>query len=171
MFAVLRWTNSHRLLALGLLLAVPALAYFFAPLRSRREGNGAGGVFVDAGPVADLPGGQWHLRAVEVPRQDAWKKTRFPHAVWVRREGKGDPEITVLSSLCPHLGCPIDWHPDQEQFVCPCHRGTFDPSGRRAAGPPPRSMDRLAHEVRGGRLWVRWQEFKIGVADRVPVSG
>jgi hypothetical protein len=42
--------------------------------------------------------------------------------------------------------------------------------GRRTGGPPPRSMDLLPFEVRSGRLWVRWQDFKPGVADRVPVT-
>jgi hypothetical protein len=32
-------------------------------------------------------------------------------------------------------------------------------------------MDALDYEVRADRLWVRWQDFKIGVADRVPVTG
>jgi hypothetical protein len=31
-------------------------------------------------------------------------------------------------------------------------------------------MDPLEFEVRAGRLWVRWQDFKIGVAEHVPVS-
>jgi hypothetical protein len=32
-------------------------------------------------------------------------------------------------------------------------------------------MDPLEFQVRAGRLWVRWLEFRIGVADRVPVQG
>jgi hypothetical protein len=31
-------------------------------------------------------------------------------------------------------------------------------------------MDPLEYEVRAGRLWVRWEEFKIGVGERIPVS-
>jgi hypothetical protein len=31
-------------------------------------------------------------------------------------------------------------------------------------------MDELAHETRGGQLWVQWQDFRIGVPDRVPVD-
>ena len=50
-------------------------------------------------------------------------------------------EIEVLSSICPHLGCPLNWHPDHAEFVCPCHGGVFDAHGRHVAGPPPRSMD------------------------------
>ena len=37
-------------------------------------------------------------------------------------------------------------------------------------GPPPRGMDALAWEVRAGRLFVRWQDFKIGVETPSPVE-
>jgi menaquinol-cytochrome c reductase iron-sulfur subunit len=113
---------------------------------------------------------QWDLRPLEVLQQDGWKKTRVRHSIWVRREGQGDQAIIVLSPICPHLGCPVNWHADQSEFICPCHGGTFDAKGQHIAGPPPRSMDPLQFELRDGHLWVRWQDFKIGVADRVPVS-
>jgi Rieske Fe-S protein len=153
--------------ALGLLVAVPALIYLCAPLRRK---GGAGAAFLDAGPVADIPAGQWRLVSLEITQEDGWKKTRVRQAIWVRRSGDAEQDITVFSSICPHLGCPINWHPDQSQFNCPCHGGLFDAEGQRTGGPPPRAMDLLDFEVRQGRLWVRWQDFKIGVADRIPVS-
>jgi quinol---cytochrome c reductase iron-sulfur subunit, bacillus type len=153
---------------LGLLLAVPALAYLAAPLWRRRPSEDASAVFVDLGPVAEIPAGQWQLRGLEVVRADGWKKTRTRHAVWVLRREQ-DQGVTVLSSICPHLGCPINWHAQANQFDCPCHGGRFDDNGEKIAGPPPRSMDPLEVEVRGGRLWVQWQNFKIGVSDRIPL--
>jgi Rieske Fe-S protein len=155
--------------ALGLLVAVPAVGYVCAPLRRGRKGESAAG-FVDVGPVADLPAGEWSLRTLEVVQDDGWKQSRVRRSVWVRREGEDDVGLTVLSPLCPHLGCPINWQPDRGQFLCPCHGGTFAADGGRVAGPPPRSMDPLDFEVRAGRLWVRWQDFKIGVPNRAPVS-
>jgi menaquinol-cytochrome c reductase iron-sulfur subunit len=157
------------LLALGLLVAIPAVAYFLAPLWARRGTDQEGG-FVDAGPLADLPAGQWRLVTLEVRHRDGWKQSLVRHAVWVRRTGQTDAEVTVLSPICPHLGCPIDFVRAKGQFNCPCHGGTFDGAGRRTGGPPPRSMDPLEHQVRAGRLWVRWQDFKIGVAERIPVT-
>jgi cytochrome b6-f complex iron-sulfur subunit/menaquinol-cytochrome c reductase iron-sulfur subunit len=151
---------------LGLLLAVPALAYVVAPLWKRRDTETSAS-FADLGPVAELPEGQWQLRALEVVRADGWKKTRARHAVWVRRQGD---QVSALSSICPHLGCPINWHPQRDQFDCPCHGGAFDARGDRVAGPPPRGMDTLETEVRAGRLWVRWQDFKTGVAERIPLT-
>ncbi len=166
----LNFLTSLVMAALGVLVAVPALVYLWAPLRRRSGADAAGAAFLDAGPVADIPPGAWRLVSLEMAHEDGWKKTRVRHAVWVRRSGDGDEGITVLSSICPHLGCPINWHPDQSQFNCPCHGGLFDAEGRHTGGPPPRPMDPLEFEVRQGRLWVRWQDFKIGVAERVPVS-
>jgi menaquinol-cytochrome c reductase iron-sulfur subunit len=153
--------------AVGLAVAVPAVVYLWAPLKRKRSAEGAGD-FVDVGALADLRPGEWALRTAETVQADGWKQTRVKHAVWVRREA--GERVTVLSSICPHLGCPIGWQGDRSRFACPCHGGVFDPSGRQTAGPPPRSMDPLEHEVRAGRVWVRWQDFKIGVKDRVPVS-
>jgi len=152
-------------------VAIPVVRYLWAPLRGREGAEGAGSPFVDVGPLTDFPRGEWRLRLLEAVQQDGWKQTRVRHSVWVRREGEGERGIAVLSSLCPHLGCPVNWHPDQSRFDCPCHGGVFDANGRQTAGPPPRSMDPLDFQVRAGRLWVRWQEFRIGVAEHVPVNG
>jgi Rieske Fe-S protein len=157
------------LAAIGLLIAIPAVRFLWSPLRAHDE-EAAGTALLDAGPLADIKPGEWRLVSVEKSRQDGWKKSKVRHALWVRRSGEGEKGITVLSSICPHLGCPINWHPDKTRFVCPCHGGIFNVEGRQIGGPPPRSMDPLDYEVRSGRLYVRWQDFKIGVADRVAVS-
>ncbi len=157
------------IVALGLLVAVPAIGYLLAPLWKRRESEGAGR-FADVGPLADLPIGEWRLLTLEMVRQDGWKKAKFRHSIWARREGPYEQEVMILSPICPHLGCPINWHPERSQFDCPCHGGIFDSLGQHTAGPPPRSMDHLEYQVRAGRLWVRWQDFKIGVAQQIAVS-
>jgi Rieske Fe-S protein len=127
--------------------------------------------FSDAGAIGDLPVGQWRLVTIEVVRRDGWQqKARTPHAVWVRRSAAADPPATVLSPICPHLGCQIDWQQDRSQFVCPCHKGIFFDNGDLMAGPPPRGMDELPLKVRAGRLLVQWRDFKSGVAERAPVD-
>jgi menaquinol-cytochrome c reductase iron-sulfur subunit len=158
------------LLVLGVLVAIPAIGYLLAPLRRRMGTAASGAGFQDLCPLTDLALDQWNLRPLDVLQQDGWKKTRVRHSVWVRREGHGDQAIIVLSPICPHLGCPVSWHLDRTEFICPCHGGTFDAAGQHIAGPPPRSLDPLEFEIRDGHLWVRWQDFKIGVADCVPVS-
>jgi menaquinol-cytochrome c reductase iron-sulfur subunit len=160
---------------LGLLLAVPAVAYIWSPLRRKLGDAGGGDGFSDAGAVADLPVGQWQLISIDVVRQDGWEKTRTRRGVYVRRSVEGKQDLVVLTPTCPHLGCSVSWQSDQEQpnkgeFVCPCHKGVFSSEGQLIAGPPPRGMDRLSSETRGDRLWVRWEDFKIGIPERVPVE-
>jgi menaquinol-cytochrome c reductase iron-sulfur subunit len=155
---------------IALLLAIPAVSYFLAPLRRRRDEKESRPPFQDVGPLADIPLGIWSLWTLEIVQADGWKKTRVRHSIWVRRQGEGEKGITVLSPICPHLGCPINWHPDQSQFVCPCHGGIFSTDGLRLSGPPPRNMDPLEFEIREGWLRIRWQDFKIGVAERIPVN-
>jgi len=31
-------------------------------------------------------------------------------------------------------------------------------------------MDPLPYEIHDGQLWVMWEDFKIGVAQRIPVE-
>jgi menaquinol-cytochrome c reductase iron-sulfur subunit len=155
---------------LGLCLAAPAIAYFSSPLWRKRGTNEAGPDFSDAGALADLPVGEWRGVTVEVVRRDGWETTRTRRTVWVRRSGESDADVSVLSPICPHLGCPINWFPNRGRFECPCHKGAFDGDGQLVSGPPPRGMDALEWEVRSGRLFVRWQDYKIGVAQRAPVE-
>ena len=42
----------------------------------------------------------------------------------------------ALSGKCPHLGCRVHWDANEDCFVCPCHRGSFDKEGIALAGPP-----------------------------------
>jgi len=166
----LSFLTTALLVGLGILIAVPAVAYFWAPLRKKPGEENAGDGFSDAGPLTDLPVGKWRFVAIDVVRQDGWEKTRASRGVYVRRTGEGNQDVVVLSPTCPHLGCSISWQEDGNQFMCPCHKGAFDAQGQLTSGPPPRGMDSLPSEIRGGRLWIRWQDFKIGVPDQVSVE-
>jgi len=55
--------------------------------------------------------------------------------------------LKALSTTCPHLGCKVDWEPDNNRFFCPCHDGFFDVNGNVISGPPPRALDSFKVEV------------------------
>lgn len=40
-----------------------------------------------------------------------------------------------ISAKCTHLGCTVDWQPDQQAFVCPCHGSRFNEVGEVLNGP------------------------------------
>ena len=152
---------------IGASVAVPAVGYVTAPLR---RGDQGAGEMVDLGPLTAVAMGQWVLLPLDLVQQDGWEQVRQRHSVWVRRTGTEASEVAVLSPICPHLGCPINRAEGESGFRCPCHGGTFDADGRYVSGPPPRSMDALPFEIRDGHLLVRWTDYKIGVAERVPVQ-
>lgn len=36
---------------------------------------------------------------------------------------------------CPHLGCQLEWNPDEHSWDCPCHGSRFDCRGKLISGP------------------------------------
>ena len=66
-------------------------------------------------------------------------------------------KLNILSNSCAHLGCPVRWFPDKEEFLCPCHGGLYDINGGYVGGPPPRGMYRYPQaEIReDGSLYVK----------------
>jgi menaquinol-cytochrome c reductase iron-sulfur subunit len=87
--------------------------------------------------------------------------------VYVRRrnpdidEGEGmpappetDADVVVLSSRCMHLGCPVRWTAAAQRFICPCHGGVYDFTGRVSGGPPVRPLDRFYTRVENDQVEV-----------------
>jgi Rieske Fe-S protein len=69
----------------------------------------------------------------------------------------GQTECLALSSICPHLGCRVQWQAHENRFFCPCHNGTFDPQGNPTGGPPAaagQSLPRYRLRVEGDLLYI-----------------
>ncbi|MEZ4824723.1 MAG: Rieske (2Fe-2S) protein [Bacteroidia bacterium] len=67
-----------------------------------------------------------------------------------RLEGK----LVIFSLVCRHKRCTVAFEEDTEQFVCPCHEGTYDKYGQVIDGPPPEPLRRYRNEIRGEEIWV-----------------
>jgi Rieske Fe-S protein len=61
-------------------------------------------------------------------------------------------QVIAITSRCAHVGCPVNFVPAAEAFICPCHGGVYDFRGRRIGGPPPRPLDRFYTRIRGDRV-------------------
>lgn len=46
----------------------------------------------------------------------------------------------AVSAVCTHLGCTVQWRPDQREFTCPCHGSHFNEAGSVVSGPAPRPL-------------------------------
>ncbi|MDP6118437.1 MAG: Rieske (2Fe-2S) protein [Planctomycetota bacterium] len=152
----------------SLVAPVAGLFVFFDPLRKRHR---KGGDFIRVISLDTLPADGTPRRFTLVAdRIDAWNKYTnvFIGAVFLRRTSEA--EIEAFNVSCPHLGCTIDHR--GEDFFCPCHDSSFALDGS-ISGPKsssPRDMDALQVEVREGVVWVKFQNFRTGTEQPIPIS-
>ncbi len=153
----------------GLAYAVPALSGVVAFLNPLRQKSRAGEP-VRLATLDMLPDGGPPLTvSVVADRTDAWTSSREAiGGVLLRRVGG---QVEALNVVCPHAGCSIRYQPAEEKLFCPCHSASFDLSGKRLdeTSPSPRDLDTLEVEIRDGtEVWVRFENFRTGVAEKVP---
>jgi len=155
----------------GMAVAAPlgaGLATLLDPLRRRAadDGEWVRVTALEALPDDNVPR-KFSVIADEV---DAWNK--FPDtpigAIYLRRSAKN--EIEALNAICPHAGGFVDYVPAQHCFLCPLHKSLFNPDGaiKDPQSPAPRPMDSLAVEVREGAIWVKFENFRAGIAGKIP---
>ena len=146
------------------LLAIPVLRYIFYPLTANSDDAG----LTEVGPVASFSNLATPLRhTLELKERDGWRETASQPVVYViKTEGK----IKVLSAICTHLGCTVPWDPGRNEFVCPCHGGSFSADGTHLSGPPRRALDSLETKVSGGKLMVKYQYFRPDVPNKEVIT-
>lgn len=63
-------------------------------------------------------------------------------------------EISVVSAVCTHLGCIVNWDTEIKKFTCPCHAAIFDFHGNVISGPPPKPLPTAPFKVVENRIIV-----------------
>ena len=62
-----------------------------------------------------------------------------PAGLYRTPEGK----CFLVQPRCPHLGCRLEWNPDERSWDCPCHGSRFSYDGTLLSGPAQSSLSRL----------------------------
>jgi Rieske Fe-S protein len=151
---------------IGVVYAVPLIRTFISPAL-RQTVSGSTGL-IELGSISgcqvNVP---MNMKIVDA-KTDAW--TKFPPmeigAVWIIMNE--DKKFTAFTSICPHLGCGINWDEDSGEFICPCHDSFFDIKGRVLSGPSPRGMDTLETEIKDGKIFVKYQKMRLGISEKMP---
>jgi Rieske Fe-S protein len=162
----LKWATNALGGLFAAILSVPAIAYLIdARNRPAKEND-----FRTVATLKELTVGvpqQFVLRDVH---KDAW--TLHPNdvigRVWLIRRDQN--EVEAFTTICPHLGCSVNFDNKSQLFICPCHGGTFELSGQRkelvgASNPAPRGMDRLEcrrDPADAEAIQVKYQNFIQG---------
>ena len=58
-------------------------------------------------------------------------------AVYLDEHGKR----TMLSAVCPHLGCVVAWNSVERTWDCPCHGSRFTATGEVISGPAESNLE------------------------------
>jgi menaquinol-cytochrome c reductase iron-sulfur subunit len=172
--SLLKWT-IHGLGALfAAILGVPALAY----LLDARNRPARSGQFKTVARLSDLAEGVPHQVVIQETRRDAWTLhlNDVIGRVWLIR--RNQDSVDAFTTICPHLGCSVNYADKEKLFICPCHGGTFDSSGQRLerpgfVNPAPRGMDRLEcrrDPADPDLIQVRYQNFIQGQPTPIPKS-
>ena len=165
-------TKAAALAVGGIIAAVAPIAGLFTfldPLRRKGESRG----MVRVATIGALPAnGEPRKVPVLDVMVDAWNRTENVPVGAVYVQKTGDNTVRVLNTVCPHLGCSVSFSAPRNGYFCPCHKSSFAVDGKilDPKSPSPRGMDELEAEVRpNGEVWVKFQNFRKGTPDKIPV--
>jgi Rieske Fe-S protein len=178
-------TNTAAIVIGGIVAIFPfaaGLGVLFDPLRRRKHAADAAAEdaikYVRLGPLDVIPpDGLPHQFALTDDVVDAWTRSpaqRVGTAFLTRTDAVNGLQITALSSVCPHLGCAVDFNKPAGEFECPCHASAFAKDGAKLFGPSLRGLDPLAVKIveSGGQqeIWVECARFRTGIAERILIG-
>jgi Rieske Fe-S protein len=129
-------------------------------------------------PLDSVPAdGTPHAFVVVADVVDAWTRSanqRIGEVFLTRTEKDGKPNVIAFTATCPHLGCAIEFAAAEERYECPCHESGFAKDGKKLFGPSLRGLDELDVRLKdnGGtqEVWVHYERFRAGIAERIPVA-
>ncbi|HYX43345.1 MAG TPA: Rieske (2Fe-2S) protein [Pyrinomonadaceae bacterium] len=116
--------------------------------------GGASGNWYPVAKVSELASTEPLRREVSVEHRAGWSSTLRAHAVFVLPGA----ERHVVSAVCPHEGCEVDWSGDERKFQCPCHDSVFGADGTRLSGPAQRGLDQMPTRVNGDTLETQFAD-------------
>ena len=109
--------------------------------------------WVQVGPVSDLAPGTVNRVNYSLRAKDAWRDVEQTGALYAY--SSDGVTYDVLDGTCTHLGCIVQWRPDENTYGCPCHSAIFTREGAVVSGPPPRPLRRLETKIENGVLMAQ----------------
>lgn len=56
-------------------------------------------------------------------------------------------EAHFVSTRCTHLGCQVEWNPDEKSWDCPCHGSRFDYTGKLLSNPAKTDLEKFESDI------------------------
>jgi nitrite reductase/ring-hydroxylating ferredoxin subunit len=158
---------------IGAVVALPALFYLIDP----RRRPGLASDFRRVSRIADLPLDEPTQVTIRDQRVDAWTRhsNDLVGRVWLIRRASAPDKVEAYTSICPHMGCSINFEASERRFACPCHGGLWDFYCQRLnpeTNPARRDMDRLDVELQKDGatddMWVavKYEQFMSSIPEK-----
>jgi Rieske Fe-S protein len=68
----------------------------------------------------------------------------------------------------------VEFDDEAKRYECPCHESGFAKDGKKMFGPSLRGLDQLDMKLKGEadarEVWVRFERFRAGIAERVRLA-
>jgi Rieske Fe-S protein len=120
----------------------------FSPARIKPLAAAKGAVRENLNAALHLVGDRFDVEQIDsfdsLPNGEGrivkWKGEK--HAAYRDEQG----QLHLLSPVCTHAGCFVQWNNAERTWDCPCHGGRFSPTGDRLYGPP--ASDLVKHQFK-----------------------
>ena len=122
---------------IGASIGIPAIGYLISPAMKEDSSD----TWISVGKLEEIPLYKPFPFSFTLTRVNGWERTATSFGGFVIRKTEAESDLTILSSLCTHLGCQVNWKEESNIFFCPCHDASFDIDGNVLSGPPPRPLD------------------------------
>ena len=137
---------------IGAVVGLPAIAYLIDPALKTSTAD----TWIPVGKLDSFEVGKPALSTFTRSKTNGWEKSVNSYGVFILR--KSQTEVVAYSNVCTHLSCRVNWNPDKQQYICPCHDGRFGIDGGVVSGPPPRPLDTYITKVENGILSIHFLE-------------
>jgi menaquinol-cytochrome c reductase iron-sulfur subunit len=118
--------------------------------------------WIDVAHVNELSGLSPIARKLTSERTAGWAVATEEHNVYVLPAKNNK----VLSAICPHEGCEVNWESESKVFLCPCHESSFAADGSPIKGPSQRGLGTLPSRVQDGKLQVQYRFYEDNSQER-----
>ena len=137
---------------MGAVIGLPAISYLIAPALNKQKSE----AWIPMGKADSFETGVPTLVNFTRTKINGWEKTVNSYGVFVNR--RPDGSHLVISNICTHLSCRVNWKEDLREFVCPCHDAHFDVEGAVVSGPPPEPLRIFETKIEEETLFIKFQE-------------
>ena len=132
----------------AVIVGIPAIGYLVSPGLKKQNQD----TWITLGPVSSLTPGEPKAFPYSTRSKDGWVDSSQSGVAYALTTDAQN--VMVLSNVCTHLSCRVNWRSEQREYFCPCHDGSFNVEGQVIGGPPPRPLDRFQSRITNGQIEI-----------------